>query len=352
MKKIKTKTAPLINTRKAREKRERLAGLRVLVADQNIRTAALVRSILFSFGFRNMELVTSGAEALSLLRDELFDLIITEWDMAPVDGIALVQTLRTGVSQRRVRRDVPIIMLTANTEIGAVETARDAGVTEFLAKPFSAQTVSNRIIQIIDHPRAFVESPSFVGPCRRRRENPLPGSMNRRRTPEEKAAMLAAGAAAVEKILPPNHALAEQLQPFKAEDLLNAEAVATAEEALTKTSGELVEWAADYVGQLEAAYQALYAAPDSRAASARLLAAAHAITTQAGTFGYALGTEVGGMLVAYLDRHPNANANTLVVIRKHIDTVNAVFTQNIKDNAQEIGAELLASLKKLTVKLG
>ena len=160
--------------------RSQFARVRVLVADQDLRTAGLVKQILFSFGFRDISCVTSGQDVLLLLASKPFDLIITEYSMAEVDGITMVKAIRTAKEVKSIRRDIPIIMLTGHAEVENIEAARDAGISEFLVKPFSAKTISERIVMVIDNPRSFVDAPGFAGPCRRRRKVPLPTQKERR----------------------------------------------------------------------------------------------------------------------------------------------------------------------------
>ena len=64
---------------------------------------------------------------------------------------------------------VPIIMLTGYTHVDHVRQARDAGVNEFLAKPVSVKAILTRLISVIEHPRPFVRTKYYFGPCRRRR---------------------------------------------------------------------------------------------------------------------------------------------------------------------------------------
>ena len=60
-------------------------------------------------------------------------------------------------------------MLTGYTHIERVRQARDAGVNEFLAKPVSVKAIMTRLISVIEHPRPYVRTKSYFGPCRRRR---------------------------------------------------------------------------------------------------------------------------------------------------------------------------------------
>ena len=67
-------------------------------------------------------------------------------------------------------RQLPIIMLTASSEQDFVLAARDRGVTEFLAKPFTVQKFYDRLVAVIARPRSFVDAESYFGPDRRRRQ--------------------------------------------------------------------------------------------------------------------------------------------------------------------------------------
>src|SRR6202012_4809402 len=95
------------------------------------------------------------------------DLVLTDLSMAPTDGIHLTKQIRTsGTSPNPY---VPIIMVTGHPEKPRVEAARDAGVTEFLAKPITVQNLMARLTEIVERPRPFVRCDNYFGPERRRR---------------------------------------------------------------------------------------------------------------------------------------------------------------------------------------
>ncbi len=143
------------------------AGLRVLVVDDNIHMRTLMRSLLLSVGINQVLEATDGAQAFALLGDYKPDVIVSDLSMEPVDGIAFTQMVRTRSDSPNPF--VPIIMVTGHTERSRVEAARDAGVTEFVAKPITSQNLTARITQVIDRPRPFVRSDGYVGPDRRRK---------------------------------------------------------------------------------------------------------------------------------------------------------------------------------------
>ena len=163
----------------------RLESIHVLVVDDDMRISLLVKNILASLGFKSVHMAKNGSMALKALEEREIDLIITDWQMSPVDGINLVKHLRTSSDSRH--RFIPIIMLTGNAERHEVEIARDAGVTEFVVKPFTAKALVDRIILVVENPRSFVMSKSFKGPDRRRRtEKVSPEDQKRRQDKQDK----------------------------------------------------------------------------------------------------------------------------------------------------------------------
>lgn len=156
-----------------------LAQIGVLIADDDRRIALVVRKLLKSLGFSAIHVARDGKQALKLLESERIDMIITDWQMSPMDGISLVKHLRT--ARNSPNRFLPIIMLTGNAERSHVETARDVGITEFVTKPFSAKTLCDRIMLLIDHPRSFIMSGQFTGPDRRRNKAQAPDGKEKRR---------------------------------------------------------------------------------------------------------------------------------------------------------------------------
>ncbi len=147
-----------------------LERLNFLVVDDDSHMRSLVRSVLHGLGAKHIEEATDGADAYARLGTYAADVVICGWQMSPMDGLEFVRLLRTGTDSPNPF--VPVILLTAYTEAERVVEARDAGITEFLAKPFSAQQLYSRIRAIIEHPRPFVRAKSYVGPDRRRRQDP------------------------------------------------------------------------------------------------------------------------------------------------------------------------------------
>ncbi|HTT97365.1 MAG TPA: response regulator [Rhizomicrobium sp.] len=145
----------------------RFDRLKVLVVDDNAHMRKLVVTILQAFGALQIFEAADGEHAFTLLRDANPDVVILDWVMEGMSGIEFAREVRT--SPNTPNPFVPIIMLTGHTAIDHVRQARDAGVNEFLAKPVSVKAILTRLIAVIEHPRPYVRTKAYFGPCRRRR---------------------------------------------------------------------------------------------------------------------------------------------------------------------------------------
>ncbi len=143
--------------------------LRFLVVDDNAHMRRIVRTLLHSFGAREVHEAEDGAAGLEAFSHFMPDIVITDWAMPIFDGMELTGMIRQPGANANPY--VPIIMLTGHSEKKRVLQARDAGVTEFLAKPISAKALYQRILNVVINPRPFVKTRTFFGPDRRRNPN-------------------------------------------------------------------------------------------------------------------------------------------------------------------------------------
>lgn len=163
-----------------------LNDIHVLVVDDNKQMRFLVRCLLRAGGISKVIEAETGAQALDIMRRRPVDLIIVDWKMAPVDGLAFTQMVRRkGDSPNPY---IPILMLTAHTEISRVAAARDAGVSGFVKKPISARLLFDRISNVLTDTRMFVRTEGFFGPDRRFGQDPHYAGPMRRESDSAKAA--------------------------------------------------------------------------------------------------------------------------------------------------------------------
>ncbi len=150
----------------------------VLIVEDNLPMLEITKSLLLTFGIGHVITAQNGEIGFKRYCELNPDIVIADWMMKPVDGISLTRIIRN--DPKSPNPYVPIILMTGFSEKRRVFQARDAGVTEFLVKPFNARDLYKRLIQVIERPRQFVKATDFFGPDRRRRSRgPYEGPMRR-----------------------------------------------------------------------------------------------------------------------------------------------------------------------------
>jgi len=111
----------------------------------------IMRSLLMQIGFVNIDDANHGASALEKLREKRYGLVISDWNMEPMSGYDLLKELR----EDRALNQIPFIMVTAESKTENVIAAKKAGVSNYIVKPFNAQTLQSKIAAIFpDEPDA------------------------------------------------------------------------------------------------------------------------------------------------------------------------------------------------------
>lgn len=140
-------------------------NLRVLICDDSRQIRSLLKTFLNGFGIKNIEEAIDGDVAFLEMDKFDPDLVITDWNMPPTSGLDFIERIRMGDDSPNPY--VPIIMLTGYTELHRVKQARDAGISAFLAKPLSAQSLYKRLVAVVDDNRPFIRNGKYFGPDRR-----------------------------------------------------------------------------------------------------------------------------------------------------------------------------------------
>ena len=178
---------------------EQLGKIKILIMDSSNDAIDLIKDIFLELGFTNIIIANDGFQGVQIIKDEPVHLIFTDrelkviWnisnsksvsdtkigDILPLTGVQFTQRLRQ--STHSPNPYVPVIMMIDDATGRQVLEARDSGVNEVITRPVNAEDFCGRIISIIDHPRIFITADSYKGPCRRRKDQPLPESMKERR---------------------------------------------------------------------------------------------------------------------------------------------------------------------------
>ncbi|MBN1910168.1 MAG: response regulator [Pirellulales bacterium] len=112
---------------------------RVLVADDSSTMRKIILRSLQAVGIPEATEAADGAEAVSLFKPGDFDLVLTDWNMPGKTGLEVIEEIRAQ------DKDVPIIMITTEAEKGRVMQAIQAGVSDYLVKPFTADTLREKL---------------------------------------------------------------------------------------------------------------------------------------------------------------------------------------------------------------
>ncbi|MBO6521675.1 MAG: response regulator [Rhodospirillales bacterium] len=150
-----------------------LRDVSIMVVEDQEFTASLLRKMLRVLGASNVHMFTNGEDAWHYFKHNSVDLVLTDWQMAPINGIQLTQLIRKDPESPNTF--APIIMVTAFREREHVFKARDAGVTEYVIKPLSPKGLFSRLEAVIERPRRFVRVGEFFGPDRRRHHGDFKG---------------------------------------------------------------------------------------------------------------------------------------------------------------------------------
>ena len=161
-----------------------LKNVNVLIVESSIAMFQLFRNVLtmLSVPERNIDAAYTSEEAFQRFCNRKHDIVITDWLDNPDHGIELTKQLRTNKDSPNIY--VPIIMTAGSGHLSRVIRARDAGVSEYLVKPFAAASLAQRISRLIESPRLFVASEAYTGPDRRVKNIPYEGEERRSAAPE------------------------------------------------------------------------------------------------------------------------------------------------------------------------
>lgn len=122
-------------------------SINVLIVDDYKTMLRIIRNLLKQIEFNNIDEASDGAEALGKLRTGNYGLVISDWNMAPMTGLELLQEVR----QDTRLKTLPFIMITAESKSENVVAAKQAGVSNYIVKPFNAETLREKIEKVLAH---------------------------------------------------------------------------------------------------------------------------------------------------------------------------------------------------------
>ncbi len=120
-------------------------GMNILIVDDYKTMLRIIRNLLNQLGFQNVEEATDGGAALQKLRERNFGLVIYDWNMEPMTGLQLLKEVRADIKLK----STPFIMVTAESKTENVVAAKEAGVNNYIVKPFNAATLKTKLVSVI-----------------------------------------------------------------------------------------------------------------------------------------------------------------------------------------------------------
>lgn len=336
----------------------------ILLVDDNKFVRDILREVLRLLSVGEVITAESGVDAIEILSTkngtygQRIDLVISDLVMAPIDGLLLLKWIRQG--KESPNRFMPFIMMSGAADADSVEKVRDAGANEFLAKPFSAASVSERILQVIDRPRQFVATRDYFG-CDRRRKRDLMLAEDQRVLGEKQATIVYSTG----KIIRPKssddvylfrlpNSMKEKAGGLGAREpgMLPVKHLKEADARLERKSIEFQDWALGYLATLSRLCERALTQPENQRSKhfKNINLLAHELRGQGGIFGYPIITNVGEMLYKTTISPCPTEDRAVRIIKAHIDTMRTVFREQITGDGGKVGVALLEELKRSIIK--
>lgn len=119
--------------------------MNILVVDDYATMRRIIKNLLNQLGFANIEQAADGAQALQILRATQIGLVVSDWNMEPMTGLQLLKEVRADAKLK----DLPFIMVTAESKTENIIAAKKAGVNNYIVKPFNAATLKTKLENVL-----------------------------------------------------------------------------------------------------------------------------------------------------------------------------------------------------------
>ena len=121
-------------------------GMNILIVDDYKTMLRIIRNLLRQLGFNNIDEAMDGSQALQQLRSGTeYGLVISDWNMEPMTGLQLLREVRADPNLK----GMPFIMVTAESKSENVIAAKEAGVSNYIVKPFNAETLKAKMVSVL-----------------------------------------------------------------------------------------------------------------------------------------------------------------------------------------------------------
>ncbi len=332
----------------------------VLLVEDSVYIRNTMEDLLRCFQFGRISTAVNGAEAIDLLKNYQRanqpgpDIILSDMMMAPINGLLLLRWVRT--AKESPNRMAPFVMISGAADRDYVNSARELGTTEFIAKPFSVTSVYERILKVVDFPRQFVTTHKFFGPDRRRKTVAKRRGVELRKMKEQDVTIVYAADKVVKAEKPtevwywrlPN-TLRDKAAGGKSgggKGEIPTALLQEAEQQLERAALDFASWAAEYLAKLtDLCTQALIEPGRRNRQFGEIHELALELRGQGGTFGYPLISLIGKMLFDATHEGCREDDEAVEIVKCHVDSMRAILREKVVGDGGEKGKALVIGLR-------
>jgi len=326
----------------------------VLVVEDNALVRRLLTAVLRAIGVGRVVAAANGQEAIRVMRavaaraageeepdlggaeddaPERIDAVLSDWVMHPGDGTALLRWIRR--HENSPNRFVPFLMVSAYADPDRVRKARDLGVTAFIAKPFTADTVARYLSTALSDARRFVEVGEYFGPDRRKRAAELSEQERRDldQTDQDKG---------VRFFVPP------QLHEGRvvAGGGVDAKRLMAIQKVIERRGDTFLDWTRETLARLDLERESAAKRPpgDRRTQFSRINMIAHELRGMGTTFGYPLISSVAKGVFDLTAHSYDRSDAALGAVRSHSTALKRIVREEMTGDGAAAGRALLQTL--------
>jgi two-component system chemotaxis response regulator CheY len=120
-------------------------NMNILIVDDYRTMLRIIRNLLGQIGFANIDEATDGGQAFQKMQEKNYGLVISDWNMEPVSGFELLKKVRATDKFK----NLPFILVTAESKPENIMKAKEAGVSNYIVKPFNAETLKSKLLAVL-----------------------------------------------------------------------------------------------------------------------------------------------------------------------------------------------------------
>lgn len=117
----------------------------ILIVDDYKTMLRIIKNLLKQLGLENVDEAADGGEAFAKMQEKTYGLVISDWNMTPVTGFELLKKVRADARLKAT----PFILITAESKTENVIAAKQAGVNNYIVKPFNAETLKTKLVSVL-----------------------------------------------------------------------------------------------------------------------------------------------------------------------------------------------------------